>query len=158
MHLRALYRGAHSYLPHPHALDGLSAEQAALRPGGAPHSIAEVVAHMAFWQDWFLDRCEGTATPNPPAVLGWPHITPDQWAAVRARFDHGFERALTLAKDDARVTRPITPPLEFDHLASYTIGDALTHLALHNAHHLGQVITLRQQIGAWPPPRGSWTW
>ena len=31
-------------------------------------------------------------------------------------------------------------------------------VATHNAHHLGQVILLRQLLGAWPPPAGSWTW
>ena len=28
----------------------------------------------------------------------------------------------------------------------------------HNAHHLGQVVLLRQQRGLWPPPAGSYTW
>jgi len=36
--------------------------------------------------------------------------------------------------------------------------DWFLHVATHNAHHLGQVILLRQLTGAWPPPAGSWTW
>jgi hypothetical protein len=31
-------------------------------------------------------------------------------------------------------------------------------MATHTAHHLGQIIVLRQLLGAWPPPAGSWTW
>jgi hypothetical protein len=27
-----------------------------------------------------------------------------------------------------------------------------------NAHHFDQAIRLRQIMGAWPPPSGSWTW
>ena len=44
------------------------------------------------------------------------------------------------------------------YVSKYTVGDVLIHVSLHTAHHIGQVITLRQQLGAWPPPAGSWTW
>ena len=47
---------------------------------------------------------------------------------------------------------------EFAPLSHFTIRDALTHVAEHNAHHMGQVVLLRQLIGKWPPPDGSWTW
>ena len=33
-------------------LDGLSAEQALAKPNGLPYSIAEIVAHMCYWQEW----------------------------------------------------------------------------------------------------------
>ena len=92
------------------------------------------------------------------AGLGWPKVNDGDWDVARERFEAGFSRALTLADDMDRVARPITPPIEVDFLAGYTAGDALTHLALHNAHHAGQVITIRQLLGSWPPPAGSWTW
>lgn len=50
------------------------------------------------------------------------------------------------------------PAIEAPGLGHYTIADALTHLAIHNAHHLGQIVTIRQILGVWPPPDGSWTW
>jgi hypothetical protein len=31
-------------------------------------------------------------------------------------------------------------------------------MAAHNPHDLGQVVLLRQMLGAWPPPSGSYTW
>ncbi len=159
MHPKSLLRGAHAYLSPTAALEGLSAAHAASRPKGVPHSIAEIVAHMAFWQEWFLDRCDGKAVPSPAsAALGWPKVSDEGWDAVRERFEAGFKHALTLADDNTRVNLPITPPLEVDFLAAYTTGDAITHLALHNAHHVGQVITIRQLLGSWPPPAGSWTW
>ena len=159
MHLKSLLRGAHAFLSPTAALGGLSAADAASRPANLPHSIAEIVAHMAFWQEWFLDRCDGRGVPSPSsAALGWPNVDDEDWDTVRERFEAGFRRALTIADDGGRLAQPITPPIEMDFLASYTTGDALTHLALHNAHHVGQVITLRQLLGSWPPPSGSWTW
>ncbi|MGH9175248.1 MAG: DinB family protein [Vicinamibacterales bacterium] len=159
MQLQAILRGAHAYLSPSASLAALSTEHAARRADNGGHSIAEIVAHMAFWQDWFLDRCDGIATPIPaPAASGWPAVQDGDWGAVLERFEHGFARALALADDQARTDRPVAPPIEFGHLSKYTIADAITHVALHNAHHVGQVITLRQQFGTWPPPAGSWTW
>jgi uncharacterized damage-inducible protein DinB len=159
MHLHAILRGAHAYLAPAAVLADLGAEHASRRSGDSPHSIAEIVAHMAFWQDWFLNRCDGVATPAPRhADLGWPAVNTVRWEVILQRFEAGFARALLLADDQQRTSAAIAPPLEFDHLASYTVSDALIHLALHNAHHLGQVIVLRQQLGAWPPTAGSWTW
>ncbi|MGH9201247.1 MAG: DinB family protein, partial [Vicinamibacterales bacterium] len=142
MHLHSILRGAHAYLSPLDSFVGLSLNQADERSSHSGHSIAEIVAHMAFWQDWFLDRCDGIATPIPvPAALGWPTVPEGAWDAVLARFESGFKRALALSDDDVRSVKRVSPAIEFEHLANYTAADALIHVALHNAHHTGQVIT-----------------
>ena len=159
MHLGHILRGAHSYLAPTATLAALPSDLALLKPVASPHSVADIVAHMAFWQQWFLDRCDGLAVRPPAhAALGWPAVASGEWDDVLARFEAGLDRALSLAADEPRLSKPLSPPLEPDFLAGYTTADALVHIALHNAHHLGQVTTLRQQLGAWPPPAGSWTW
>lgn len=52
----------------------------------------------------------------------------------------------------------LTPAIEFPMLAEYSYRDVRAHVAQHNAHHLGQVVVLRQLLGVWPPPSGSCTW
>ena len=159
MHLRYALRGAHAFLAPSATLAALPSDLALLKPVDSPHSVADIVAHMAFWQQWFLDRCEGRPIPAPAhAALGWPAVQSGAWNTVLSRFETGLERALALAEDEARLAARLSPPLEPDFLADYTAGDALLHIALHNAHHLGQITTLRQQLGTWPPPAGSWTW
>jgi uncharacterized damage-inducible protein DinB len=148
-----------AYMPPARILDGLSQEQAAVRPPGASHSVLDIVAHVIFWQGWFLERCTGVATPPPArAALGWPAVTVEQWPSLRQRFLQDLERAAELASDKLAAARRVEPSIEFEPLANYTIADAVTHAAIHNAHHLGQIVTLRQIIGAWPPPDGSYTW
>jgi hypothetical protein len=62
-------------------------------------------------------------------------------------------------RNRCRVLRtPGRSPIEFPPLANYTVGDAITHIAIHNTHHLGQIIILRQMLGAWPPPASIYTW
>ncbi len=139
-------------------LDGLSTDLADRRVPGAPHTVSEIVAHMAFWQDWFRGRCDGTAGPMPAsAALGWAAPGAGRWDEVRAGFLEGLDRLVTLGTASDR-DRRIDPPIEFPPLGHYTVGDVLVHVGAHNAHHLGQVVLLRQLLGAWPPPAGSWTW
>jgi hypothetical protein len=34
----------------------------------------------------------------------------------------------------------------------------LQTIGAHNSYHLGQVVQLRQMLGAWPPASGGLTW
>jgi len=155
----------HEFLVEPAAhqqpkntLEGLSTTDAERRVPGTNHSIAEIVAHMVFWQEWFYKRCIGD--PVPPAAAaadGWPAVAPDSWPDLRTRFVDLLPKLSQLAQEK-ETTKPLTPAIEFPPLARYTIGDALVHVATHNSHHLGEIVILRQVLGTWPPPAGSWTW
>jgi uncharacterized damage-inducible protein DinB len=158
MQARELLADTTAYLSPRLILDALAPDLAERRVAGAPHTIAGIVAHMAFWQGWFRGRCDGTAGPMPAsAALGWVAPGSGRWDAVRAGFLEDLERlvAFGAASDPAR---RVDPPIELPRLSEYTVGDVLVHVAAHNAHHLGQIVLLRQLLGAWPPPAGSWTW
>jgi uncharacterized damage-inducible protein DinB len=148
-----------AYMPPGKLLDGLTAAQAARRVPGAPHTIVEIVAHLVFWQNWFLERTTGRPVPMASnASQGWPAADELGWDELRADFLNGLERAVAMAETPQALSARVEPAIEFPPLAEYTVRAAITHVAMHNAHHLGQVVTLRQMIGAWPPPEGSWTW
>lgn len=143
------------HIPPARALEDLAADEAERRLPGATHSVAEIVAHLTFWQEWFSDRCAGVARPLvASAAEGWPAVTPGSWPSIRTRFLSGLERIAVMEDPE----RAVAPAIEFPPLAHYSVGDALVHIAQHNAHHLGQVILLRQMMGRWPPPSGSYTW
>jgi len=147
-----------AFVPPGQAVEALDPVLADRRATGASHSIAEIVAHMVHWQEWFASRIEGQGGPAVAhAADGWPVVAPGSWKALRDRYLAGLERvaALNASGDGAR---PLVPALEFPPLAHYTVGDALQHVGQHNAHHLGQVVLLRQLLGSWPPPSGGWTW
>lgn len=159
MNARELLTSPIAHIPTAHALSGLSRAQAAAHLPGTPHSVVEIVAHMLHWQTWFLLRVAGEAIPAvATASLGWPAAQAEDWEPLCARFLDGLERAVEVGLDPAAGVRRIDPAIEFPPLAAYTVGDALTHIAVHNSHHLGQIVTLRQILAAWPPPEGSYTW
>ena len=147
-----------AYLAPDKALEGLATEDAERRLSGNTHSIAEIVAHMAFWQDWFRHRCEGGTDPAAAtAALGWPDVAEDAWPEVRDGFVTGLEQ-LARAVEQLDPDLPITPGFDVPLLDGYTARDVWEHVGQHNAHHLGQVVILRQFLGLWPPPAGSFTW
>jgi hypothetical protein len=81
-----------THLSPPRVLEGLTSEAAERRLPGAPHSIAEIVAHMSFWQDWFTDRCRGIDAPMAAhAALGWRDVAPGAWPGIQARFCTGLD-------------------------------------------------------------------
>ncbi len=154
MHREELLVRPVAHMPPDQVVAGLSAEDAARRVPGVNHSIVEIVAHMLFWQSWFLNRCSGIPVPAAAhAAEGWPTVTAADWVRVRDQFLQDLSRAV-----DLPARGRIDPPLEFPPIADYGVEDTLTHVAQHNAHHLGQVVTLRQALGLWPPPGGSYTW
>ncbi|MFC4453388.1 DinB family protein [Deinococcus sonorensis] len=139
-----------AFVPPGRALDGLSAEDACRPVGGSPHTVAELVAHLRFWQQYTLALGRGEpAAPPAQAADGWPSVDPDGWDALRASFLDGLEDVKRLARE-ADLTRLVR--------GRDTLGHELTLHALHNAVHLGQVILLRRMLGAWPPPGGGDTW
>jgi uncharacterized damage-inducible protein DinB len=157
--MRELLIDTVAYLAPAKTLEGLSPEDSAKRVPGVNHSIVEILAHMHFWQSWFLKRCEGVAEPMvTSAANGWPAAGAGDWDPLHQAFLDVLERLAAMGEDPAQLASPVTPAMDFPPIAHFTIRDALVHVAEHNAHHLGQVILLRQLIGKWPPPQGSWTW
>lgn len=139
-----------AFVPPSCALGGLSADSACRRVQGAPHTVAEIVAHLRFWQEYTLALARGEQ-PSPPAHAdaGWPAAGADDWDAQRRAFLEGLAETKRLAREED-LSRPVR--------GRDTLGYELTLHVMHNAVHIGQVILLRQMLGAWPPPGGGDTW
>jgi uncharacterized damage-inducible protein DinB len=158
MDTRELLIDTMTHLSPAKTIEALPIEEAERRHPGANHSIAEIVAHMTFWATWFCDRCDGIHAPMvTSAAQGWPAVAPGSWPALHRQFLDVLERTARIGAPE-RLDQPVTPPIEFPPLAGYTVRDATVHVGVHTAHHLGQVVVLRQLMGLWPPPAGSWTW
>jgi hypothetical protein len=106
MNVRGFLTSPIAYLPPEKTLEGLSAADAERHIPSAPHSIAEIVAHLAFWQDWFHARCIGQAAPIvSSAAEGWPTVTADSWPVVRSRFLDRLQQIAALAEGDIKPHR-----------------------------------------------------
>ena len=141
-------------------LEGLTAEQALAKPHGLPHSVAEIVAHMCYWQEWFT-RCaaEGFTGVAEHASEGWPAVAPGGWEALRRRYLAAIDDAKKfVATATVLDDRLIPPGVAIPFFAKESKGSGILHAVVHNGHHLGQIVTMRQLMGLWPPPAGPMTW
>jgi uncharacterized damage-inducible protein DinB len=158
--LTSVLRGEGVHLEPGAVLDGLTDNQARTKPHGLPHSIADIVAHMCYWQEWF----NGCATVGFTGIAehatdGWPAVPPDGWDTLRARYLGSVEEAKRIAMESGSLGDPVLPPgVDVPILAHESRGAGLMHAAMHSSHHLGQIITIRQLLGLWPPPGGTLTW
>jgi hypothetical protein len=159
--LKKLLHGVGAFTSPRRTVSGLTAAQALLAPDGSPHSIAQVLAHVHYWQEWMLGTAAAAQMlPFPEhADIGWPAVNTDEWDPVREGFLAGLVRADELASDETLLARKIASgSVELPGWNEYTVGFVLADLALHNAHHLGQIVLLRRMIGAWPPEGGGVSW
>lgn len=144
-----LYHGGAANVTWERALEDLSAADAARVPASLPHSVAQVIAHVQFWQAYLLAVIAGENPAAPEnATGGWPD--PGDWETLKADFLRDAARLRDLARDEAFVQTPDRQGRPY--------GVALTNFAGHGVYHLGQVVTLRQGLGLWPPPSGGDTW
>jgi uncharacterized damage-inducible protein DinB len=145
-------------------LEGLTWALAGETPRGAPYSVYGLVWHMTFWMENELERIEGRSPAYPEhASLGWPDDTPptpDDWSRTVARFGAALERLVGFAEAAPEVRSRTVPVTSKDPHANQatTVEDVVWQTIVHTSHHLGQVILIRRQLGAWPPPGGGDSW
>lgn len=149
--LPKLFRGGQAFVGVEAILRDLTPEQSAQKPAHLPHSAAEILAHINWWNRWMLDVIEtGTALPYPAtAAQTWPSVQAQDWEKLKNEFYD------LLVRIDTHAARPdLANPVNHEE----TLGELLADFALHTAHHFGQLISVRQAIAAWPPTGGGDTW
>jgi uncharacterized damage-inducible protein DinB len=133
-------RGWHGGPTPPGALRGVTAQQAAWRPGPKRKSIWGLALHIAYWDYAVRRLLDGSARgefPRAPSNWPAPPERPDQrsWSAdvalLRAEHDRLVEAALRV--DPERLGR--RPPGS----RQWTYGELLTGIAMHDAYHTGQI-------------------
>jgi uncharacterized damage-inducible protein DinB len=132
---------------------GLDWRLAGARTEGAPHSIHQLLQHIVYWQDWAVAWFAGESPPVPAqAAASWPGAegpaSEQEWEQALERFRQGF----------AALARQSQDPDLFSRRGKKSVLEMLQMMVAHNSYHAGQVVLLRQMLGAWPPPSGGLTW
>ena len=128
------------------AIAGLTAGQAAWRPGGADNTIWEVVNHLIFWNErWLrgfrglLDHPEENVTIDSfKSDWGDWQATSEKLYAVMDEWREQLDSAT-----DERLTSPVND--------QYSVPwfSPLAQQNIHNAYHTGQIVLLRKLQGSW---------
>jgi len=125
------------------ALAGVTARQAAGRPIAAAHTIWEIAAHIAVWENAILKRLQGQIV-QPQGDEDWPPTGEGgerAWAELLARLETG-NRALCdaiLALDESRLD-------ESPGANRPTLYVLLHGILQHDLYHAGQIALLKKGV------------
>ncbi len=156
--LMELIHGKGSHVDPAAVVDDLAWELAGRRVTHLPHTIWQQLGHLNFWIDFGLKAIEGTRPKQPEHdYQSWPNADgpADElvWQHETALLGTNLDQMSTLA--DARAS---TLSRIVNAKVGSTVESVLWQLVTHNSYHCGQIVTVRQALGAWPPAAGGLTW
>jgi uncharacterized damage-inducible protein DinB len=127
--------------------DALTLEVLRAMPVAAPETERSVTiyAHLAASAHVWLARLEGLAPTHPV----WPALDLEQAAALSRETSTAL-RAFAEELDAADLARVVSYRTSAGHSYENTVGDILTHVALHGSYHRGQLALLARQGGGTP--------
>jgi len=131
------------FVPVNNSLQGLTVEQANWKPNDSSHSIAQLAAHLLFWNKNQLDKFKGN---KEDAFDGnnektFATLTADEWQSTVKQLDD----VLTDWEKIVATTEEATLVKWYD---------AVSHISTHNAYHTGQILYVRKLQGSWNPDKG----
>ena len=126
-------------------LAGVTAQKAAARPVAGAHTIWEITAHIAVWEDVARRRLLGE-TVAPTDEEDWPSAGTGgerAWAALLKRLEDGNRalRDVILAYDESQLDRPP----KNNRTAAYLLMHGVIQ---HDLYHAGQIAVLKKGAGA----------
>lgn len=132
------------------AVAGLAAADRGTAPTGSPHTAWQLIEHLRLTQRDILDFCRDPAYEAPE----WPA---DYWPAGAAPSDdEGWAASVDAFIADREALAALALDESVDLLATIPHGTGQSYLrelllvADHGSYHVGQLVALRRQLGAWP--------
>ncbi|MED4128693.1 MULTISPECIES: DinB family protein [Shouchella] len=144
MQLGVIHNQKSWFVPLTHALKNVSESEAKWTPNDDSNSIWGIVNHLIFYNHRYLERFKNSKTNFEP-VDSIAHTFEGEttsWGETRKHIDQLLSEWREAVQD--------SEPEDF----SETVTDYLTLLTLHNAYHIGQIVSIRKQQGTWSTELG----
>lgn len=150
-HLDRYLESSEAHVSTEDAFANLPAAFRGRRPAGIEHSPWEILEHIRIAQHDILEFCR-----NPKYTeLDWPQ---DYWPPHPAPPTAGaWDASLERYREDLAELRAIATDESNDLFARIPHGETQTYLRElllvvdHTSYHVGQLVLIRQLLGAWPP-------
>jgi hypothetical protein len=133
------------------ALDDFPADLRGRRPDGYPHSAWELLEHIRITQHDLLDFCQN---PDYVEELDWPR---DYWPDSPAPPSVGaWKKSIGACNRDRDALMKFATDTDIDLTSDIPRGTGQTYLRTilvamdHASYHVGQIVTVRRLLGAWP--------
>src|ERR1700728_2666273 len=148
-HLLELLNGGHAHADFDAAVRTVPAALRGKRPKGAEHAPWEILEHLRIAQGDILEFSRDAKHKSPD----WPS---GYWPATPAPPDEkAWEKSVRAFRRDLKSFCALVSDPKTDLHAKIPHGDGQTILrealliADHNGYHVGQIVLVRQLLGAW---------
>jgi len=161
--MRELVTGKGAHADALACVEGVPLAVAGGRVPGFPQTIYGIVWHAAYWMDYEKKRIDGEDPRYPEHAEGsWPKTPAPrdeaEWNKTVAWFKKGIDDLLTMASlSPAEGAREVHKTHDSSNQGD-RVGDITWQTIVHNSYHVGQIVLMRQALGAWPPSTGRDTW
>lgn len=149
-HLIKLLQKSEAHAGFERAVKGLAAAKMGIRPEGLPHSAWELLEHIRLAQRDILEFSQS----DEYQARKWPD---DYWpASPKPSSSAAWEKSVdaVLADRDSFIRLLKNPKRDLYEPFPWGDGQTLLREALliadHNAYHVGEIVTVRQLLKAWP--------
>lgn len=134
------------------AIAGVTAQQAAWKPDRADNSIHEIINHLNYYNNAYLQRFKGIDYEYKAADndATFDEGEAESWEAEADLFDsimNGWREELEKA-DESKFDELAPPRNESKWKA------IISSINAHNAHHGGQIVLMRKLQGSWDSSGG----
>jgi uncharacterized damage-inducible protein DinB len=126
------------------ALENLSDEDAVWKPDAEIHSVCEIVTHLNFYNLKHLKRFKGIDVANETIEIAETYSPDDRdWQKALREFNAIMAewKSLLESADDAK-------------LSENNWSSIIASINIHNAYHIGQIVTTRKLRGCWNARQG----
>ncbi len=148
-HLIELLNSRSAHLDFDRAIKGLPSELRGRKAPGLPHTVWQLVEHLRIAQEDILDFSRNPDYKAPK----WPD---DYWPATEAPpSEEAWDQSVEAFHRDLQAMKDLVLDPGTDLFATIPWGKSQTILreallvADHNAYHVGQIVMVRQGLGAW---------
>ncbi len=149
-HLLEMLKGGHAHLSFRDITANLPPELRGKRASPELPTPWQLLEHLRIAQWDIVEFSRDPKHESPPWPEGyWPEseAPPDgrAWDRSIDGFQHDLDAMVKLVKDpDLDLLKP------FPHGDGQTLAREAVLASVHNAYHLGQMVTVRKLLGAWP--------
>jgi len=154
-HLTDLLTARQAHCTFADAVAHMPPDRRGERPDALPYSVWELVEHIRRAQHDILDYCR-----NPDYEADdWPD---DYWPEAAAPpIPAAWDEAVAQVQGDQEALCDLIADESINLYETVPSSDEHTYLreamlaADHTAYHVGQIVTVRRQLGLWPPSGDS---
>jgi uncharacterized damage-inducible protein DinB len=139
------------FVPLHKSLDGVTTKQALWKQGEDSNSIWGIVSHLTFWNQRYLDRFLEKPLPEGQIDNNLTFSEPNHEKMEGEWFSEVVKTLAVMSewREAIKLCEPAKLMSPVRENSNEPWLEAIAHINIHNAYHIGQIVQIRKAQGSW---------